>query len=264
MRVIHAKTSDIFSLSLRLTTAFAGVFLIWSLVTAPAQAQNSGANIAAIEIVSLNYRQPDAIRAAIAPFLDSRGTLSQIDNKLIISTSSDNLVQLLNLIEELDVPRQQLRITVDFQYAMSVESLSDTSQLNVTSTLDRAQNVQSIVLTEGEYAYFSSNSAAPTISSTFTDQGLLLGQASSPQGSSFAVTAQNRGSRFLLELATLQSDTSPDGLARNTVLNTDVELAPGQWHLLNDTSSLDSSQDNMQVTSTQASELIAIMVELIP
>lgn len=241
---------------------FVTLLLVWFTTASPAHAQTDGINTAAIEIVTLQYREADAIRVAITPFLDPRGALSQIDNKLIISTSTANLSQLKSLIAELDIPRQRLRISVDFQYADPNETQTDGSIIGTTSTLTSADTIRSLVLNEGEYAYFSTNSSTPSVSSVLTDQGLLLNQAQSPEGSSFAVSAQRRGSRFYLELTTLQSQTDDELVAVNRELNTHIEIDPNLWYVLNEPS--DMSDDGTRIATTETSELIAIKVELMP
>jgi len=238
------------------------LLLVWFTAASPAHAQSDEANTAAIEIVSLQYRDADAIREAITPFLDPRGALSQIDNKLIISTSTANLSQLKSLITELDVPRQRLRISVDFQYTAPNEILTDGSAIGTTSTLTSSDTIRSLVLNEGEYAYFSTNSDTPSVSSVLTDQGLLLNQVQSPEGNSFAVSAQRRGSRFYLELSTLQSQSDDELVTAVHELNTHIEIDPNLWYVLNESS--DASADGTRISTTETSELIAIKVELMP
>jgi hypothetical protein len=119
-----------------------------------------------------------------------------------------------------------------------------------------------LVLSEGEYAYFSTNSDTPSVSSVLTDQGLLLNQAQSPEGSSFAVSAQRRGSRFYLELSTLQSQSDDALVTTARELSTRIEIDPNLWYVLNESS--ETSTDGTRISTTETSELIAIKVELMP
>jgi hypothetical protein len=261
MQTSHTKPSKAYQAP-SLFLVLAAILLAWLATPAPVHAQTNGANTAAIEIVTLQYRDADSVREAITPFLDPRGALSQIDNKLIISTSTDNLSQLKSLITELDVPRQRLRISVDFQYADPNQTQAGGSTIATTSTLTHSATIRSLVLSEGEYAYFSTNSDTPSVSSVLTDQGLLLNQAQSPEGSSFAVSAQRRGSRFYLELSTLQSQSDDELVTTARELNTRIEIDPNLWYVLNESS--ETSADGTKISTAETSELIAIKVELMP
>lgn len=81
----------------------------------PAQ-QAGNSERAAIEIISIEHRDPIYVRAQLMPSLDPRGDIGLVDNKLIIASTAGNLQQLKNLIADTDVPARRLVVSVDFDY----------------------------------------------------------------------------------------------------------------------------------------------------
>jgi len=220
---------------------------------------------AVVEIVRLQHREPESIRAAIAPVLDERGSVSQIDNNLILSTSRANLRELQTLITMLDVPRRQLRLGVDFAYsgtfAQDIGDTSSTTTVQTASTIDNTR--QSIVLTEGEHAYFSRSSDNARISPVFGPHGLMLQQDSQRNGQSLSVTAEVRGERVVLEIAATQERMALDGSRRNEVVNTTLEIGFNGWYVILDDAP-PAQADNFQQTTTAQTDAIALRVELLP
>lgn len=90
-----------------------------AIATVPSSAlvaqQNPGER-AVIEIVQINHRDPGRVREAISASLDPRGSIGQIDDKLIIATTAANLNQLSEMIVEVDVPPGRIVISVDFAF----------------------------------------------------------------------------------------------------------------------------------------------------
>jgi len=231
-----------------------------SLAQAPANGQQ-----AVVEIVRLQHREPDAIRAAITPVLDQRGAISQIDNNLIISTSRANLEQIQALIDTLDVPRRQLRLSVDFAYGSPVtQSPGDTSTFTTVQTAPGADHpLQSIVLTEGEHAYFSRSNATAQISPVFGPHGLMLQQDSQRDGQSLSVSAEVRGERIALTIAATRETVALDGSRRTEVVNSALEIGFNGWYVILD----DAPQvpvTDARLTSKARSASLALRVELLP
>jgi hypothetical protein len=102
--------------------------VVW-LFSAAASGQSDPDERAAIEIISIDNRDPSSIRATLYPLLDPRGSIGQIDNKLVIATTASNLAQLRALILDTDIPRRRLVISVDFFHGSG--ELSDTRQERV-------------------------------------------------------------------------------------------------------------------------------------
>lgn len=108
---------------------------------------------AAIEIIALQHRDTAFVRAAIHPSLDPRGSIAQVDNKLIIATTAGNLRQLKVLIEQADLPARRLVLSVDFDH-----SPINSNAFNVVSAAQ--QSVQAI---EGDTVLFSSTAVAVSV-----------------------------------------------------------------------------------------------------
>lgn len=85
----------------RLTAALAG------LMAALALAQQS-----VLEVITLRYRTADQIIPLLEPFIDRGGSLSGMQNQLIVRTSPANLAELRRIIDQVDARPRQLLVTV--------------------------------------------------------------------------------------------------------------------------------------------------------
>jgi type II secretory pathway component GspD/PulD (secretin) len=81
--------------------------LLCALVAAPAFGQSGS-----VEIVPLRYRTAEQIIPVLKPLLDSTGTITGMQNQLIIRTSPANLAQLKQVLASLDTMPRRLMITV--------------------------------------------------------------------------------------------------------------------------------------------------------
>jgi len=138
-----------------LLCALFAALLVGAGSTAYAQADgetqaDAGSERAAIEIITIQNRDPAFVRAAIGSALDPRGSIAQVDNKLIVATTATNLRQLKQLIEQSDLPARRLVVSVDFDYASPASSV-----FNGVSTTQ--QSVQAI---EGDTISFSAGDAS--------------------------------------------------------------------------------------------------------
>jgi hypothetical protein len=234
-------------------------------------AQTPSGERAVVEIVRLQHRDPAPIRLAIEPLLDERGAISQIDNNLVISTTRANLTELLALISELDVPRRQLRVSIDFRYGRPAAT---PPAYGATITTIATQGpadypVQSIVLSEGEYAYFSLMSSTPRTGLRFTELGAVLSQETGQTASSIAVSAELRGTRAVLSIAAAQSQPSFGGV-ESSVVNSTLEIDINTWQIVS--SSTTDNPDGLSTASAQTRvlattnppEAVAVRVELLP
>ncbi|MDP2127662.1 MAG: hypothetical protein Q8K97_09795 [Pseudohongiella sp.] len=82
---------------------------------------------AAIEIISIEHRDPMFIRALLTSSLDPRGNIGLVDNKLIIASTAGNLQQLKALIADADIPARRLVVSVDFDWG-SIRSGNNSQQ----------------------------------------------------------------------------------------------------------------------------------------
>lgn len=239
--------------------------------------QGDAANQAVIEIVRLEHRNPTAVREAIAPMLDPRGAISQIDNNLIISTSRANLAELQALISALDTPLRQVRISVDFTYtpgaspqniqdALVNSNPSDGNVIDAANLSEPTDNSrQSIVVSEGEYAYFSTFDTTPRLSMTAVENGLLLTENQQQSGQSLGLSAELRDSEALLRIATAQSQAEANAAdLQSRIVNTSVVLDFDEWFVLNEEPLEEIDSSIATTTLANPADAIAIKVELMP
>lgn len=259
------------------TVARAGLIALWlalSVSWAPfSKAQNDtvpATQQAVIEIVRLQHRDPSLVRAAIAPHLDERGSISQIDHNLIISTSRANLRELESLIEQIDVPPKQLLVRVDFNYdGVNAQTQSDGSALTTISTDDVGEHpTQSLLVTEGEFAYFNRSQSMPSTSVAFGPFGLQLQQDSQQSAQSFTAQVNLRGERVELALTLSQSLLGEqDETSQNQTMETSLIIDLNQWVTINPSASFAQFGDDstrFATSNSDSQDALAVRVELMP
>lgn len=67
------------------------------------------------KIITLQHRFAEDILPIIKPLVDSQGTVTAMQNNLIIRTSPENIAEIEQIIASLDTARQNLKITVSRQ-----------------------------------------------------------------------------------------------------------------------------------------------------
>lgn len=109
--------------------------------------QNTGER-AVIETVQVMHRDPGQVRESILFILDPRGSIGQIDDKLIIATTASNLAQIQERIAVTDVPPARLVIGVDFAY--QPDSQQPRSQQPRSQQQSQAIEGESLVFLTGD------------------------------------------------------------------------------------------------------------------
>ena len=220
---------------------------------------------AVVEIVRLQHRDPDTLRQALEPVLDPRGAISQIDNNLIISTSRANLQQLQPLIETLDVPLRQLRLSVDFAYRPGTPGvLNENNDMRAATTVGPPYNrLQNIVLTEGEYAYFNLFESNARTSTNIDSLNLQLQQDLERNAQSVSVTAEVLGDRALLELRATRDAPGTDGSVRSELVSTTWHIGLNGWYVVSDPAQTPFPPGSAQIPAVRA-QALAVQIELLP
>lgn len=224
---------------------------------------------AVIEIIRLQHKDPEIVREALAPHLDERGNISQIDRNLIISTSRANLTDLEAIIEEIDVPPRQLLIRVNFNYGEPpAQSSDDGSQFDRISTARVETPIQSLMVSEGEYAYFNRYQDTPRVSPVFGPYGMQLQQDQQRSEQSIAVTAQLRGDQVLLEFAASELESANgSNLAQGQSLRSTALISLNRWvslqQVLSESEILSANGPSFTAT-TNLEGALAVRIELIP
>lgn len=207
--------------------------------TAHAQADNetqadAGSERAAIEIITIQNRDPAFVRTAVGSALDPRGSIAQVDNKLIIATTATNLQQLKELIEQSDLPARRLIVSVDFDHSSPASSA-----LNVVSAAQ--QSVQAI---EGDTVSFSAGDTSAGV----------------PQLMLTAIVQENLADADIV----ISNVPGFTGLHR-------IQLTLGDWYIINPTESPEEQVQAQQEAAmpemtqqTLADPLAPVVIELPP
>lgn len=207
--------------------------------TAHAQADNetqadAGSERAAIEIITIQNRDPAFVRTAVGSALDPRGSIAQVDNKLIVATTATNLQQLKELIEQSDLPARRLIVSVDFDHSSPASSA-----LNVVSAAQ--QSVQAI---EGDTVSFSAGDTSAGV----------------PQLMLTAIVQENLADADIV----ISNVPGFTGLHR-------IQLTLGEWYIINPTESPEEQVQAQQEAAmpemtqqTLADPLAPVVIELPP
>lgn len=83
------------------------LFFLLTLLAAPASGQNS-----ALEVITLRFRTAEQVMPVLKPLLDKTGTMSGMQNQLIVRTTPANLADIKRVLETLDAVPRRLMITV--------------------------------------------------------------------------------------------------------------------------------------------------------
>jgi len=203
------------------------------LIACPSAYPQQGNSGSAIEIINIQHRDADAIRQAIGPFLIDGGNISQIDNKIIISTSSANLEQLKNLIIRLDLPRRQLSVAVDFEFSELITANDSDNVIQTTRRSDFPR--QTFQVLEGEKAWINRSIERPIIFPSITELGTALQQRETVIiENGIVISAELSPASSNIVIVTLETiaanmpQDDPDTVYRQ-VTRTVREIPLGQW-----------------------------------
>lgn len=194
-------------------------------------AQSDPGERAAIEIITINYRDPTQIRQQIAPVLDPRGSIGQVDNKLVIASTAANLVRLKELIGQADTPPRRLVVSVDFEHDI------DNPLLNSS----RQQSAQAI---EGDELLITDEAQ--------TAQNLAGSQAS------ILLVAEVRDQTAAVNF---QLNNVPGLMGRHT-----VQIPLGVWYVINPDDELSAEDPDSPEPVVQADtrKPVAVRVDALP
>ena len=189
-----------------------------------AQTEAERDQYAAIEIIRLQHRDANLIRMAVMPALDPRGSISRIDNNLIVASTRANLRELRTLIQQLDLPRQLLLISVDFNFNNDFDN-DINNDFNNGETV--AENIQSVQILDGDTVIIREQQ--PALESDLLNEAetdLDRAAASSQQAAMvLSARAEIRGPQVYI---TLKNATPPADR-----ISTSLSVTPGQWVLVN-------------------------------
>ncbi len=212
-----------------LLTALFAVLIVGAGSTAYAQADSetqadAGSERAAIEIITIQNRDPAFVRTAVVSALDPRGSIAQVDNKLIVATTATNLQQLKELIELSDLPARRLIVSVDFDHSIPASSV-----FNVVSAAQ--QSVQAI---EGDTVSFSAGDTSAGV----------------PQLMLTAIVQENLADADIV----ISNVPGFTGLHR-------IQLTLGEWYIINPA---ESPEEQAQAQAQQEAAMPEITQQTVP
>ncbi len=181
---------------------------------------------AAVEIIRLQHRDADRIRDALSPHLGASGSISQIGNNLIVSGTRRQVREVSALAQQLDLPRQALSLSIDFDYSEAAAG--------ATLSTDTARRVRTVRVLEDEPATIRETETATELSLD-DDGNALLPQVSEAVASELeiGVQAEIRGDQVLVQLFTYSGEAAADGMPGSTrSVETTLMLVPGRWYPL--------------------------------
>lgn len=187
--------------------------LLWLSASSLAMAQAD--DRAAIEVVTIEHRAPERIRLLLLDALDPRGSIGQIDDKLVIATTAGNLAELKTLIERQDIAPRRVVISADFNHQSAIPNpLSQFSE----PTLE-GQSV--------EFTRYSAVPEEPSVEEPDNPQVAVDDAAAGPDIALIA-SAEVQGDTA----AVLIEQLDPDGRS----LRYTMDVTVSEWHMLDPTS----------------------------
>lgn len=211
------------------------------------------------KIITLQYRFAEDILPTIQPLLTQDGTVSAMQNHLIIRTNAKNMAEIEQMIATLDVERKNITITVrrdsdststgantnintrkrigDIEVIGGNQTKTSkySTQIQIDNRRSSVQNhsEQSITTTEGERAFIQVGQSIP-----FTQEWIILSSRyiSRQQTTSFvdvntgfSVRPRSIGNQIELEITPRVSQLNNQGHIDFETLTTKVRLSRGEW-----------------------------------
>ncbi|HEY9277442.1 MAG TPA: secretin N-terminal domain-containing protein [Methylotenera sp.] len=211
------------------------------------------------KIITLQHRFAEEILPVIRPLVGDNGTVSAMQNNLIIRTNPANMAEIEQIISALDTARQNLKITVNRNKNLSASGSSadvsgrkridnvtiesgssrqimrDGVALNIENQQSRSNiaNTQFIQVIDGEKAFISVGQSIP-----YTQEWVAMTQryvsiqrttqfVSIDTG--FAVRPRSVGNQVELEITPRFSQPNQRGIIDFETLSTTIRANRGEW-----------------------------------
>jgi len=239
-----------------------------------AQTEAERDQYAAIEIMRLQHRDANLIRTAVMSALNPRGSIGLIDNNLIVASTRANLRELRTLIQQLDLPRQALLISIDFDFSDRVsENIQSVQILDGDRVIIQEQqpvlNTDLLINTQTDSAVDIAADSAVASGIDSAINGAIDSAAAPGQQVAMALStrAEIRGSQIYV---TLQNATpAADQVAENRAVTTSLSVTSGQWVVVNPLAAVipaadDDTADTVANASVAGLRQLAVRVDLLP
>ncbi len=137
-----------------------GLILLISCLATAALAQNP-----ALEVITLKYRTAEQLIPVLQPLLDKSGTVSGVQNQLVVRTTAANLADIKRVLEKLDAVPRRLMITVRHEAAAERDRTDTaaigTGRIDSTRALDADNSRQTLQVLDGNSAFIRSGQSVP-------------------------------------------------------------------------------------------------------
>ena len=214
---------------------------------------------AQFKIVTLQHRFAEDILPIVQPLVDSGGTISGMQNHLIIRTSAENMAEIEQIIHTLDVARQNFKITVSRQdYTNNSNSNTNITarkrignveittgddpknsqggahiQLNDRQTKTQNNIDQFINVTDGERAYISVGQSVPFTQEWVTLTRRYISVQRSTEfidiSTGFSVRSRSIGKQIEVEITPRIAQLNRNASIDFEELATTVRVNRGEW-----------------------------------
>jgi type II secretory pathway component GspD/PulD (secretin) len=124
--------------------------LSFLLPNSPAHAQKT-----VLEVITLKYRTAEQVIPVLEPLIPKPGTLSGLQQQLIVRTTPANLADIKQVLTTLDAVPRRLLITVRQDAAL------DSGRSDNTRSLDSDRNTQTLQVLEGNSAFIRTGQSVP-------------------------------------------------------------------------------------------------------
>lgn len=246
---------------------------------------------AAVEVITLKYRTAEQVLPLLRPLLDKNGTLSGLQNQLVVRTSPANLNDLRKVLATIDAMPRQLLITVRQDVALDRERSEAQvggriitgagsvvvgeaprgaeggvrARIDNTRALGDERNTQSIQVLEGNSAYIQIGQTVPVSQPQVTRtiiNGRVIDRVSNSVDyrdaqTGFHVLPRLAGDRVILEINP-QRDTFaapaqnlPAGSVNTQRAATTVSGRLGEWMEIGGVSQGGGNQQSVILGSTR-------------
>lgn len=211
------------------------------------------------KMITLQHRFPQDILPAVQQLAGPEGTVTAIDQHLVVRATAERMAAIEDLVERLDTARRNLRITVSHDsqsstdqrdigvggriqrgdFGINVPRSGEQNRDGINLDLNRQQNTvirsgeQFLTVIDGERAFIRVGQSVP-----FTQQWVLLtSRYVNVQQTTefhdittgFAVRPRYIGSQVEVEVTPRIAQLNQQGFIDFEELTTTVRVSPGEW-----------------------------------
>jgi hypothetical protein len=236
-----------------LRLAMAAVMLPALLAAGSAPAQQT-------EVITLKHRPASDVVGAIRPLVEPAGSVSAMQDKLVVRTTAANLVQVKKVVAALDHEPRQLLVSV----RQDSGGNSTPGRVYSTRSADSDRNMQQVQVLEGVRAFVHTGSSVPVTSPAIaaTPGGVVASGNTRFRdlNTGFFVTPRLAGDTFTVEISAHRDAPANVGAAAGSAESRTVVTTAsgrlGEWIRIGGTGPMANggSDDGSQSWSTTSGE----------